>query len=77
MKLLLDRGADMDKVAVDGASPLTVAAKGGHANVVKLLLAAGANVNRMHDGKTPLHLAVQNRHAEVAQLLRAEVRRRT
>lgn len=41
-----------------GLTPLAAAAKGGHANVVKLLLQHNADANnKTRDGKTPLYLA--------------------
>ncbi len=43
----------------------------GYANIVELLLAAGANVNAQDTiGKTPLQIATQKRHAEVTDVLR-------
>jgi ankyrin repeat protein len=46
VKLLLDLGAeiDTDKALV---SPIFSATKGGHANIIRLLISRGANVNRV------------------------------
>jgi ankyrin repeat protein len=58
-KLLLERGADADTGA------LHFAAGGARLELVRLLLAAGADVNRRDPatGRTPLHAAVAADHA--------------
>lgn len=43
--MLLKAGATVDCSSVDGGTALFVACQGGHANIVKELLNAGANVN--------------------------------
>jgi ankyrin repeat protein len=64
-RLLLDRGADPDTGA------LHAAAGRGHAELVELLLAAGADVDRRDpdSGRTALHAAVQGGAPEVVQAL--------
>lgn len=54
VRLLLDRGADVDGGALHAASGQ------GHLDVVQLLLTAGADVDRRdpHTGRAPLHAAV-------------------
>ena len=55
-----------------GATPLYAASENGHAEVVKLLLAAGVDKDKaMHGGTTPLDIASFNGHAEVVKLLLA------
>ena len=51
-----------------GTTPLVVAAGGGHAPIVSLLIRHGAAANQaMQDGWTPLHIAAQNGHLPVVQ----------
>mmetsp|Transcript_13186 Transcript_13186/g.28068 ORF Transcript_13186/g.28068 Transcript_13186/m.28068 type:complete len:213 (+) Transcript_13186:236-874(+) len=53
---LLSKGADPN-ASEDGTTPLTAAAEQGHANVVRILLDAGALPERpRQDGATPLSL---------------------
>ncbi|MGH9645258.1 MAG: ankyrin repeat domain-containing protein [Bryobacteraceae bacterium] len=53
-----------------GNTPLTIASAKGRSDVVRLLLAAKADVSaKDDDGKTALMLALENDHAEVVKLL--------
>ena len=70
VKLLIDRGADVNLKGEAWYGPLHAAAMGGHAEVVKLLLDNGADVNIFHQDK-PLHCAAKNGHIEVAEMLLA------
>lgn len=74
VKELLVAGAKVNLVAKGhpflNGTPLQVAATKGYQDVVKLLLAAGADVNAK-DGSRPLHLAACKGHVEVAKLLLA------
>jgi ankyrin repeat protein len=55
-----------------GNTPLTIASSKGRSDIVRLLLAAKADVSAADDnGKTALMLALENNHAEVAELLRS------
>ena len=54
-----------------GTTPLHIASQHGHVDVVKALIAAGADINKERDGGiTPLKRATQNNNPEVADLLR-------
>lgn len=61
-----------DENPTTGFTPLTIAVRGGHANVVALLLRRKANVNqKTRDGRTPLYLAAnaRNNRPRLIQLL--------
>ncbi|EOD10058.1 ankyrin repeat protein [Emiliania huxleyi CCMP1516] len=69
----VDHAAINHRSPSTGCSALSDAAMRGHAGVVSLLLAAGAQVDAPRkDGKTALHCAAEQGHAAVVrQLLRA------
>ena len=71
MKLLLEKGADVESKIYDGQTPLSWAAEKGHEAVVKLLLEKGADVESKdrHDGQTPLSWAAEKGHEAVVKLL--------
>lgn len=61
---------DVDTKTRSGHTALYLAARGGHAEVARVLVEAGADVNiPQRRGLTPLHTAVLNGHAEVARVL--------
>ena len=69
---LVRLGADVDRVAPDGNTPLLDAARAGHAEVVEVLLAAGADPRVVDHGNmkaTPAHKAAYMGHAEVMRVL--------
>ncbi|KAA6212715.1 hypothetical protein CP973_25520 [Streptomyces albofaciens JCM 4342] len=74
---LLKRNADVDEVSPvvngfnDGHTPLLVAARDGHADIARALIAAGADVNAVEPtfGAVPLHKAVYMGHADITGLL--------
>ncbi|GFN96969.1 tkl protein kinase [Plakobranchus ocellatus] len=60
VSLLLKHGADYNHVNLQSKTPLMVAARFCHANVMKLLLSYGSNINAQdNDSNTALHEAVQ------------------
>ncbi|TMG25669.1 MAG: ankyrin repeat domain-containing protein [Chloroflexi bacterium] len=74
VRLLLDRGAEVDPVSDNDlrVRPLNSAAAGGHGKVVGLLLQHGAAVDGPEGaGFTPLHVAAENGDVESARLLLA------
>src|SRR5436190_4882526 len=57
---------------VDGTTALHEATRGGHVEVVKFLVANGANVNALNfSSLTPLKLALGYERASIAEYLRA------
>jgi ankyrin repeat protein len=70
VKLLLEKGADVDSKDMGGRTPLSWAARNGHEAVVTLLLEKGADVHsKDKDGRTPLSWAAGNGHEAVVKLL--------
>ena len=67
MTLLIDGGADVNGVALDGWTPLTQAAHAGQLEAVKLLVARGANID--YGAVTPLYWAAFQGRLEVAKFL--------
>jgi ankyrin repeat protein len=69
VKQHLDDGGDVNLTDNDGMTPLHFAAFKGHKEIVKVLIAEGADVSVSHDGYTPLHAAGNK---EIAELLIAK-----
>lgn len=74
VQALLAGGADPNRAQGDGTTALHMAALEGHAEVVDLLLAAGAEVGGTTriGAYTPLHLASQGGHGAVVSALLAK-----
>ena len=69
-RLLLDKGAAVDRARNNGSTPLYAACFNGHVEVTRLLLNKGAEVDRANDGGgTPLFVACQEGRADAARLL--------
>ena len=70
VRLLLDRGAEVNGKASGGMTPIHYAAWFAHADVVRLLLDRGAEVNvKDNAGLTPLHFAAKDVYVDVIMLL--------
>ncbi|MBL7114307.1 MAG: ankyrin repeat domain-containing protein [Kiritimatiellae bacterium] len=74
VKLLLEKKSGVNEVdSGEHWTPLMFAAAEGHADVVKVLLAAGADVNMQDvDGETAGYFARQRGHVELAKMLESE-----
>jgi ankyrin repeat protein len=71
-RLLIEQGADVNMAQAGGYTPLHQAAANGRADLVGILLEAGANPgNLCHQGKSPADYARERKHDEVVQLLSA------
>ena len=64
-------GADVNATGERGSTPLLEAARYGHEDISRVLIAAGADIKaKDNDGKTALMLAVQGNHDEVVRVLK-------
>ncbi|HYV83174.1 MAG TPA: ankyrin repeat domain-containing protein [Pyrinomonadaceae bacterium] len=69
--LVSSPGADVNATNERGSTPLLEAARFGHDDICRVLIAAGANLKvKDKDGKTALMLAVQNNHDDVVRVLK-------
>lgn len=68
-KALLTTGLDIDSVDAKGCTALHMAAAGGHASTVQVLLDGGASITRNKANKTPLHDATWSGHKSVVEIL--------
>ncbi|KAI9889411.1 MAG: hypothetical protein M1814_005347 [Vezdaea aestivalis] len=70
VRLLSEKGADVEAKTNDGSTALYWAARNGHETVVKLLLEKGADVEAKGEyGWTALHWAARNGHEAIIKLL--------
>lgn len=70
VKLLIQRGADINVASEEGITPLHCAAEFGNTEAIRLLIKAGANLNALDkDEETPLCKAIRNDHVEAVKLL--------
>ncbi len=67
----LEEGADVDGARGDGMTAVHAASESGHADVVRILISAGAEVEvrTRVAGYTPLHLAARRGHVDVVAAL--------
>jgi ankyrin repeat protein len=69
--LLSSPGADVNARDERGSTPLLEAARYGHDDICRVLIASGADLKaKDKDGKTALVLAVQGNHNDVVRLLK-------
>lgn len=69
--LVSSPGADVNATNERGSTPLLEAARYGHEDISRVLIAAGANLKaKDKDGKTALMLAIQGDHDEVVRVLK-------
>lgn len=68
--LSANKTLDLSSMDEEGNTPMHFAAVGGHADVVKILIEHGANVEvKSRDGFTPMHSVAQGDHSKVLELL--------
>lgn len=67
--MLLKSGADINLGNEDGATPFFVACYKGNANIVKILIEKGADVNESHYKFSALYMACANGHNRVVRIL--------
>lgn len=71
VKYLLEKGAEIDALSLNGISALMMAARGGHFDTVKLLLWEVADPNiRSESGATALVWALKAGNTDIADLLK-------
>ena len=69
-RLLLDKGAEVDRAGKYDQTPLYAACQEGHVDVARLLLDKGADVNRTtKGGQTPLSIAQIFNNSSIVALL--------
>ena len=69
--LLSGRDIDVNATDESGSTPLLEAARYGHDEICRILIAAGANLKaKDRDGKTALQLAIQGNHDDVVRVLK-------
>jgi ankyrin repeat protein len=73
VKFLVGKGADVNKIDNQGATPLTSAARDRHPEMVEFLIGLGADPNLTNnDGVTPLVAAVLRDHVPTVKALLAK-----
>jgi serine/threonine-protein phosphatase 6 regulatory ankyrin repeat subunit B len=70
VKMVLERGADVNETERYGSSALHFAARNGNVEVAALLLTSGAMINHQnHYGSSALMFCAENGHKSIAELL--------
>ena len=74
VRLLLERGVNIDVIDEDGKTPLMHAAENGYLNVVEFLLEKRANYNlRDNNGNSALDIARSERKEQIVARLEREL----
>jgi ankyrin repeat protein len=72
VKTLVNSGANLHKVDLDGSHPIHLAASQGHLSLVKLMLTMGASLHaKDYTGKTLVHYAAESNNAELIEFLKS------
>jgi uncharacterized protein len=70
VQFLVERGANLKLTTTEGATPLHIAAEGGHNDIVSFLLDNKADINSTtNEGNTPLMSAAGRNRPETVKLL--------
>uniref|UniRef100_A0A7M4FPW3 Ankyrin-1 n=1 Tax=Crocodylus porosus TaxID=8502 RepID=A0A7M4FPW3_CROPO len=70
VRLLLDRGAQIETRTKDELTPLHCAARNGHVRIAEILLDHGAPIQaKTKNGLSPIHMAAQGDHVDCVRLL--------
>ncbi|KAJ1470056.1 ankyrin repeat-containing domain protein [Baffinella frigidus] len=66
--MIIKKQGELDRVDKNGRTPLASAVRSGHAEVVRTLVASGADANRADSaGWTPLAFAARDANLEIAR----------
>ena len=69
VKVLAEKGADLNKPSGDGSTAMVVAIQNGHYDVARYLVEKGADINKANEkGWTPLYLAIKHRNLETGTI---------
>lgn len=68
-KMLIKKGADVNKADPEGRTPLLMAAAAGNFEIARLLVNHGANVNAVTEDSFPLIIAAAKGNLEIVKLL--------
>ena len=70
VKLLIEKGIDINQIDEQGRNALHLALTRDHKEIVLLLIEKGIDINQTNkDGFNALHLACEEGHLEVVQIL--------
>uniref|UniRef100_A0A8C8FXX2 Ankyrin 1, erythrocytic a n=1 Tax=Oncorhynchus tshawytscha TaxID=74940 RepID=A0A8C8FXX2_ONCTS len=70
VRLLLDRGAQIDAKTKDELTPLHCAARNGHVRIIEILLDQGAPIQaKTKNGLSPIHMSAQGDHMDCVRQL--------